>query len=69
MLVAHAGTSLLMTIAGLALVAAMWFAVRRPPVSPGSRKRGAWQVEQAVMSAVSATLSALCVLIAVGQLQ
>ena len=57
---------LLMTVAGLALLLAMWFAVRRPPKTPTSTRRSSWHVLQAALSAISATTAALCVLLAVG---
>ena len=54
---------LLFSLALLALLAAVWFAVRRPPPGGRSRLRPAWwHTVQACLAALTATLGALCVL-------
>ena len=60
---------LLMAVALLALLAAIWLALRRPPVVPTPKQRGSWHAARAGLSAVSATFAALCVLLIVGAMK
>ena len=57
----------LVAVAAVALIFAIWFAVRRP-FSPtvSTKPRRSWHAVQVVLSASSATVAALCVLLAVG---
>jgi hypothetical protein len=59
----------LFVLAGLALVPGMWLAVRRPPPACAAKVRLTWHAARASLAAGSASLSALCVLLALGQLQ
>jgi hypothetical protein len=56
----------LLVISAVALVTAMWFAVRSAPPQVG--RKSAWQMGQAFFAALSATLAASCVLGAVALL-
>jgi hypothetical protein len=59
----------LFVIAGIALATGMWLAVRRPPPACAARVRVRWHAGRATLAATSASLSALCVLLALGKLQ
>lgn len=50
----------LLVVSAVALATAMWFAVR--PAPPRVGRKPAWQTGQACFAALSATLSAFCVL-------
>jgi len=50
----------LLAVSAVALLAAVWFAVR-PPTSP-PRPGMAWRTTQACFAALTATLGAVCVL-------
>jgi hypothetical protein len=56
----------LLTVAAIALVAAMWFAVRHP--ASQSRRRPAWQATQACLAGLAASTAAVCVLAALALL-
>jgi hypothetical protein len=58
---------LLLSLAAIAITAAVWFAVQRP--SP-SREfgRAAWQTGQACLAALAALIAAMCVLAAIALL-
>ena len=61
----HTLSVFLMSMAAFALVVSVWFAVRRPLILP-TRGRGVWQATQGVLAALTATLAAVCVLLALG---
>ena len=62
----EATSVLLVALAFMTLALAIWFAVRRPFSATVTKQRGSWHAMQAVLSATSATVAALCVLLAVG---
>jgi hypothetical protein len=56
----HVTSFLLLAVSVVALLAAVWFAVRPPTTPP--RRGIAWQTTQACFAALTATIGALCVL-------
>jgi hypothetical protein len=58
---------LLLSLAAVATVAAVWFAVQLPPPTRESR-RAAWQTARACFAALAAVVAAACVLGAIAML-